>query len=114
MNKTNTNSPYSEDFLKQQKEKLENELSSLIAKSDIRNEVEESQEINPEEAAGEVAEKFNTMAAGVFENKKIEEIKSTLERIGDGTYGKCLNCGAWIPQGRLEIVPTATKCANCS
>lgn len=113
MENTNTNSPYREDFLNKQKEKLQAELSSLVAKSGSYTEVHESQEINPEEAAGEVAEKFNTMAAGAFENKKIEEIKSTLARIGDGTYGKCSNCGAWIPEGRLEFVPTATRCANC-
>lgn len=114
MENINTKSPYSRDFLTTQKEKLESELTSLQSKSDIRNEVQESQEINPEEAAGEVAEKFNTMAAGAFENKKIEEIKNALLRISDGTYGQCIKCGSWIPQGRLEIVPTATKCANCS
>lgn len=105
--------PYNQDFLTQQKEKLTLELSSLEAKTDSYSEVRESQEINPEEAAGEVAERFNTMAAGAFENKKIEEIKSALLRIADGTYGQCTKCGAWIPEGRLEFVPTATKCANC-
>lgn len=113
MENINTNSPYSQDFLTKQKEKLEQELSTLEAKSTVRGEVEESQEINPEEAAGEVAEKFNTMAAGAFENKKIEEIKSALLSIEDGTYGQCIKCRAWIQQGRLEFVPTATKCANC-
>lgn len=106
-------SSYSQDFLAKQKEKLETELSTLQAKSDSYSEVRESQEINPEEAAGEVAERFNTQATGAFENKKIEEIKGALLRIDDGVYGKCLNCNAWIPEGRLEFVPTATKCANC-
>lgn len=104
---------YSQDFLNSQKEKLEGELASLQAKSGSYTEVQESQEINPEEAAGEVAERFNTMATGAFENKRIEEIKRALDRITDRTYGKCSNCGNWIPQGRLEFVPTATKCANC-
>lgn len=104
---------YRQDFLNSQKAKLEGELVALQVKSGSYTEVQESQEINPEEAAGEVAERFNTMAAGAFENKKIEEIKSALIKIEDGTYGKCLNCGAWIPEGRLEFVPTATKCANC-
>lgn len=113
MENTNTKSPYGQNFLTKQKEKLEAELSSLEAKTDSYSEVQESQEINPEEAAGEVAERFNTMAAGAFENKKIEGIKEALLKIEDGTYGQCAKCSAWIPEGRLELVPTATKCANC-
>lgn len=107
------NYPYNKDFLDHQKEKLESELANLQAKSEVRQEVEESQEVNPEEAAGEVAEQFNTMAADIFEDKRIEEIKSALLRISDDTYGQCLKCGAWITKSRLEIVPTATRCANC-
>lgn len=113
MENINTKFPYSQNFLTKQKEKLELELSSLEAKTDSYSEVRESQEINPEEAAGEVAERFNTQATGAFENKKIEEIKSTLLKIEDGTYGQCTKCDEWIPEGRLEFVPTATKCANC-
>ncbi|NOX63886.1 MAG: hypothetical protein GXP42_18370 [Chloroflexi bacterium] len=46
--------------------------------------------------------------------QQIEEIKAALTRIDEGTYGRCVVCGAEIPPERLEIVPTATECAECA
>jgi RNA polymerase-binding protein DksA len=40
-------------------------------------------------------------------------IDAALQRIEDGTYGKCVNCGAPIPGERLEAMPWATLCIDC-
>ncbi len=40
-------------------------------------------------------------------------IDGALKRIDDGTYGKCVNCGAPIPEERLEAMPWATLCIDC-
>ena len=40
-------------------------------------------------------------------------IDSALQRTEDGTYGKCVNCGAPIPEARLEAMPWATLCIDC-
>lgn len=40
-------------------------------------------------------------------------IDAALKRIDDGTYGKCVNCGAPIPEERLEAMPWATLCIDC-
>ena len=40
-------------------------------------------------------------------------IDAALQRIEDGTYGKCVNCGAPIPEERLEAMPWATLCIDC-
>lgn len=40
-------------------------------------------------------------------------IDDALRRIEDGTYGKCVNCGAPIPEERLEAMPWATLCIDC-
>jgi RNA polymerase-binding protein DksA len=40
-------------------------------------------------------------------------IDTALERIENGTYGKCVNCGAQIPEERLEAMPWATLCIEC-
>jgi DnaK suppressor protein len=44
---------------------------------------------------------------------RIEEIDAALERIGAGTYGVCLHCGAAIPIERLEFRPYAASCVAC-
>ena len=38
---------------------------------------------------------------------------AALERISDGTYGRCLKCNEWIPRGRLGVVPYAPLCIAC-
>lgn len=106
-------SPYAQEFIDGQKAKLEASLVDLQNKSDVRNEAFESQDSNPEEAAGDVAMQFNDQAESAVLNKKISQIKFALSQIADGSYGRCQNCGSWISQERLEYVPTATKCANC-
>jgi DnaK suppressor protein len=40
-------------------------------------------------------------------------IDAALQRIETGTYGKCVNCGAQIPEERLEAMPWATLCIEC-
>ena len=43
----------------------------------------------------------------------VQEIDRALEKIDDGTYGKCERCGQEIPQERLDAVPYATLCVSC-
>jgi RNA polymerase-binding transcription factor DksA len=38
------------------------------------------------------------------------EVEAALARIEDGTYGRCIDCGKQIPEGRLEIKPEAARC----
>lgn len=40
-------------------------------------------------------------------------INSALERIDEGTYGKCVNCGKDIGEERLAALPWATLCIDC-
>jgi len=41
------------------------------------------------------------------------EIESALERMGRGSYGVCVDCGAAIPWVRLQALPEAARCAHC-
>ena len=45
---------------------------------------------------------------------RIGEILEALERAEEGRYGLCETCGKEIDPERLEIVPTATQCINCT
>jgi len=40
-------------------------------------------------------------------------IDGALERIQEGTYGTCLNCGKPIAEDRLAAIPWATHCIDC-
>lgn len=41
------------------------------------------------------------------------EVVDALQRIQDGSYGKCADCGKPIPEGRLEARPEASRCVAC-
>jgi len=41
------------------------------------------------------------------------EILAALNRIQDGSYGTCADCGRPIPEGRLEARPEAARCVAC-
>ncbi len=47
------------------------------------------------------------------ERKLLRKIKKALERIEDGTYGICEECGGEIGLKRLEARPVATLCIEC-
>jgi RNA polymerase-binding transcription factor DksA len=40
----------------------------------------------------------------------LEEINDALERIGQGTFGRCEQCGKEVPRERLEALPYARYC----
>jgi RNA polymerase-binding protein DksA len=40
-------------------------------------------------------------------------IDVALERIEDGTFGKCVACGREIAEDRLAAIPWATQCIDC-
>jgi DnaK suppressor protein len=44
---------------------------------------------------------------------KLKAIEDALERIQEGTFGFCEECGEKIPLGRLEVMPFATTCRDC-
>ncbi len=40
-------------------------------------------------------------------------IRAALDRIVEGTYGECLNCGKTIGMKRLEALPWTPYCIDC-
>jgi DnaK suppressor protein len=42
------------------------------------------------------------------------EVQAALQRIADGSFGRCEKCSKPIAQGRLEAVPYARRCAACA
>jgi DnaK suppressor protein len=47
------------------------------------------------------------------EKRKLHQIDDALDRIGEGTYGQCDECGVKIPKARLKVLPFAKFCVEC-
>jgi DnaK suppressor protein len=47
------------------------------------------------------------------ERNTLRLIEDAIERISEGTYGECLNCGEEIQPKRLDAVPWTPYCIRC-
>lgn len=47
------------------------------------------------------------------EEKISREIAAALERIENGTFGTCVDCGAELSAERLEAIPYTPYCIHC-
>jgi DnaK suppressor protein len=83
------------------------------AEGDLRS-IAEDREPELEERAQE--ERAARVLAGLDDRslREIGDIHAALQRMIDGTYGKCLDCGRAIPLARLRAVPTAPFCVECA
>jgi RNA polymerase-binding transcription factor DksA len=55
------------------------------------------------------------VAAGLLQNDQqaITAIAAALDRLDNGTFGRCERCGREIPEERLNPVPYANRCVDC-
>ncbi|HTU45584.1 MAG TPA: TraR/DksA family transcriptional regulator [Bryobacteraceae bacterium] len=54
--------------------------------------------------------KATAFTLSTVEAKTLEQVRAALQRIEDGTYGKCIDCGRPIEPARLEAVPWTPYC----
>ena len=48
------------------------------------------------------------------EEEVVKQIDLALDRIQEGVYGICEECGKKIPESRLEALPYAALCVTCA
>lgn len=59
------------------------------------------------------AERDLAIALGERESAELIAIDAALQRIADGSYGLCVDCGVAITTARLHANPTAMRCVDC-
>lgn len=84
---------------------LRGATSSQIIEGTIAN--------HPADAAGELLTAETDVSTMAYLRADLTEIDDALERIDDGTYGYCIECGNPIDRGRLEALPQAARCVAC-
>lgn len=47
------------------------------------------------------------------EGRKIVLIQDAIQRMVEGTYGTCVDCGKDVGEGRLDAIPYAKLCIDC-
>jgi RNA polymerase-binding transcription factor DksA len=49
-----------------------------------------------------------------LQGQTLSEVNAALQRIREGTFGACLECGGPISRGRLEALPYTPYCIHCA
>jgi DnaK suppressor protein len=80
-----------------------------------REKVEPSLTANPDrtEMAMEYAYRGRQMSVLDRLQEQLLDVNKALDRIEEGTYGICTNCGQPIQAERLEALPWAELCIDC-
>ncbi|MFD2613094.1 TraR/DksA C4-type zinc finger protein [Paenibacillus gansuensis] len=67
---------------------------------------------HPGDSGTETFEKSMDLSMNVHWQENLGEIDQALERMEEGTYGVCEECGKPIPYERLEAMPAARCCID--
>lgn len=71
-------------------------------------------DLNEEELARETTEsEINTSLEFELE-QQLNLVLKAKQKLQNGSYGACENCGADIPAERLEALPASVYCASCA
>jgi len=91
------------------KEVLLDQLSSMKVERNI-DAIEKGDEIDL--ATGELSRELEVKIS-MRQQKQVKEIQEALERLKQGEYGICEECGDTIPEQRLRLFPAAKFCVRC-
>tara|TARA_R100000322_G_scaffold117349_9_gene75610 strand:- start:7361 stop:7753 length:393 start_codon:yes stop_codon:yes gene_type:complete len=94
---------------------LEARLAELDTRlHEIDDELDSHQSIDWEELATEREEDEVLEGMGASGQAEIAQIKAALDRMDEGEYGYCVQCGTEIADARLDVVPQTPFCAECA
>lgn len=92
-------------------------------RAEIRAQLLQSDEESHKDLAGLVGDPGDESVANMLTDiniaavardvREIREIEAAQQRIADGTYGVCADCGGEIGYARLQAYPTAQRCVLC-
>ncbi len=97
---------------KKKLKKLKKELEKRI--KEIKLSLMKKRSNDWEEAAVEAEN--DEVLEGIYTetSRELLQVKHALQRINQGVYGECEQCGATISPKRLKIMPYTTLCIKCA
>lgn len=104
--------------LAEHRRRLEQRRSELLGRAaEIDEHLQHAEgPVEPDFAEQAVAREGDEVyeALGAAAHTELLAIDRALNRLRNGSYGRCLECGAPIEPGRLSALPAAERCAQCA
>jgi RNA polymerase-binding transcription factor DksA len=101
--------------LKEVEKILKKRLAALTKRmEDIDDSLGASSDDDFEEMATESENDEMLDALGHASEEEVRQITIAIDRVRNGTYGKCASCGCVIPEERLDAIPYAVRCIDCA
>jgi len=91
---------------------LTRDVHSRIREARIDN-VNERRAIDQGETSELEAQDELEFALIQMKAETLNRIDAALRRLGEGTYGRCVECGEEICEARLRALPFAVRCKDC-
>jgi RNA polymerase-binding protein DksA len=105
------------DLLLEERATYTTQAEILTAEAEQLAAEREPGDVQFDEESGEgdtlAVERERDLALSAQARAAVEDIDAALERIEDGTYGVCAQCGKNIPKERLRALPQAALCVQC-
>src|SRR2546430_11402451 len=93
-------------------QQLRDELAELTAPPEAGSNLSFWKRIG--EGTTEAVERISTTATARSIAAALADVDRAIEKLGEGSYGRCDGCGRRIPGARLEVVPATPYCVECS
>ncbi len=85
-----------------------------LRKSGMEGNESNSMPIHMAELGSDNFEQEFTLGLMEAEEGTLELIEGAIERIEDGSYGRCVQCEGVIPKARLNAIPYTPVCIRCA
>jgi DnaK suppressor protein len=97
-------------ILLKEREQIVGEVKQIVESSKEMGQ-DGTQDIGDE--AANIYNKQVLLSLNENERTRLKEVDESLDRIENGTYGVCEECGDKIGTGRLKVMPLAKYCVSC-
>ena len=90
------------------------QLATLRGGAPSRAQASEDHFAHREDSQAQTAtERDLEFALDDHESTELRRVTAALQRLANGTYGLCADCGIAIAPARLKAAPEAERCINC-
>lgn len=98
--------------LVERRKQLADELAELTKPPEAGANVSFGKRIG--EVTTEAVERISSTAAARSMAAALADVDRALQKLDQGTYGRCDRCGEPIAPERLEAIPSSVVCVTCS